>query len=105
MFNSQSSQVSVGREIPAGAHSQEQLAKNVQVARTGMDDCRGRLIQPGSHQIKSCLDRQRAPEQAGSRGEPEERENYIPWKSDRFPPGQNRFQPQLLPSGSIRRPR
>src|SRR5580658_2393392 len=95
VFKSQSSQVSVGREIPAGTHSQEQLAKNVQVARTGMDDCHGRLIQPGSHQIKSCLDRQRAPEQAGPGREPEEGENYIPWKSDGFPPGQNRFQPRL----------
>ena len=56
MLDGQGSQVSVGCEIPAGAQRQEQLAENLQVARTGMHDSRGRLIQPGSHQIKRCID-------------------------------------------------
>ena len=50
------SQVSVGREISAGPQRPEQLAENLQVARTGMRDGRGWLIQPGSHQIKSRTD-------------------------------------------------
>ncbi len=47
--------MSVGCEISAGAHSREQLAQNLQVARTGMHDRCGRPIQPGSHRIESCI--------------------------------------------------
>ena len=56
MLDGQGSQVSVGREIAAGAKRPEQLAQNLQVSRTGMHDSRGRLFQPGSHQSKSRID-------------------------------------------------
>jgi len=56
VLDGQSSQVCVGCEISAGAQRREQLAKNLQMARAGMHDRGGRLIQPGSHQVKSCID-------------------------------------------------
>jgi hypothetical protein len=56
MLDGQGSQVSVGYEISAGAQRQEQLVENLPVARTGMHDGCGRLIQPGSHQIESCIE-------------------------------------------------
>src|SRR6266566_6880336 len=81
VLDGQGSKVCVGCKISAGAQRQEQLAENPQVARTGMHDSRGRLIQPGSHKFKRFAHRQRAPEQAWSSGEPEECEKNIPRKS------------------------
>ena len=63
MLDGQGSQMGVGCEVSAGAQRLEQFADNLQVVRAGMHDGRGRLLQPGSHQIKSCIDGQRAPEQ------------------------------------------
>lgn len=95
VLDRQCSQVRVGCEIAAGAQRRDQLAENRQVARTRMHDGRGRPIQPGSHQIKSGIHGQRAPEQARPGGEPEECEKNSPRKADGFRSGQSRFQPGL----------
>ena len=57
VLDGQGRQMGVGCEVAAGAQRLEQFADKLQVARTGMHDGRGRLVQPGSHQIKSCIDR------------------------------------------------
>src|ERR1039457_3470707 len=95
VLDGESSQVRVGGEISARAQRPEQLADKLQVARAGMHDGRRRLIQPGSHQVKSRIYGQRTPEQARPGGEPEERQQHVPRKSDGFLSGQRRFQPGL----------
>ena len=97
VFDSNGSQVSVGCKVSAGTQRREQFAQNCQVARTGMHDSHGGLIQPRSQQIEGCTRRQRAPEQARPGGQPEECEQHVPGKSDGFLSRQNRFEPEFSP--------
>src|ERR1035441_10357795 len=55
----------------------------------------GCLLQPGSHQIKSRIHRERTAEQAKPSSEPEECQENSPGEADGFLSGQNRFQPGL----------
>ena len=84
MLDRQGSKVSVGCEVSAGAQRLKQVAENGQVARTGMHDCRRRLIQPRSHQIESRIRTQRAREQARPSRKPKESEKDIPREAYRL---------------------
>ncbi len=84
MLDRQGSEVSVGGKVSASAQRLKQVAENGQVARTGMHDCRRRLIQPRSHQIESRIHMQRPSEQARPSREPKESEKDIPREAYRL---------------------
>jgi hypothetical protein len=62
MLDSQRSQMRIGGEVTASPHRQQQFAQYTEVARTGVNDRRGWLIQPGSDEIESDFNGQRIAE-------------------------------------------
>lgn len=59
VLNSQGREMSIGREVPAGAERRNQVTYRLQVACGGFGHCDGRLPQPGIHQVERHLDGQR----------------------------------------------